>query len=135
MTHDKRIDYTAAIIVNLLLLYAAHNLLAWNTPYITAEYERCLLAIDLSFAANVLANGIYLFYDKKIIRGIGRIILNLIGLNFIYTLYMVYPFDFSTMPQLDSAAQIAFITGIIGIVLGTIMEALKLLPDKKPTSP
>ena len=27
------------------------------------------------------------------------------------------------------------ITGIIGIAFSTIIEALKLLPDKKPTSP
>jgi putative flippase GtrA len=135
MTYDRRIDYVAAIIVNLALLYAAHELPTWHIPYVTEKYAECLWAIDLSFAANIIANCIYLFHDKEKTKGIGRIILNLIGLNFIYTFYTIYPFDFSTMPDLEQAAKIAFITGIIGIAFSTIIEALKLLPDKKPTSP
>lgn len=135
MTHDKRIDYTVAIIVNVILLYAANNLLAWNMPYITAKYNECLWAINLSVIANLLANTIFLFHDKKGFKGIAQIILNIIGLNFIYTLYVIYPFDFSSIPDLDQAARIAFITGIMGILLATIIEAVKLIPGKMPTSP
>jgi hypothetical protein len=135
MTHNKKIDYVVAIAVNVILLYAANNLLAWNPAYITAKYADCLWAINLSVIANLLANTMFLFHDKKGFKGIARIILNLVGLNFIYTLYTIYPFDFSTIPDLEQAVKIAFITGIMGIALSTIIEAVKLLPEKKATSP
>jgi hypothetical protein len=135
MTHNKKIDYFVAIAVNVILLYAANNLLAWDTQYITAKYSDCLWAINLSVIANLAANTIFLFHDKPGFKGLAQIILNLIGLNFIYTLYTVYPFNFSSLPDLDQAAKIAFITGIMGILLVTIIEAVKLIPGKKPTSP
>jgi hypothetical protein len=135
MTHNRKIDYVVAIVVNVGLLYAANNLLAWNPAYITAKYADCLWAINLSGIANLAANTIFLFHDKSRFKGIAQIILNIIGLNFIYTLYTVYPFDFSSLPDLDQAAKIAFITGIMGIVLSTIIEAVKLIPGKTPISP
>jgi hypothetical protein len=122
----RRAGYAAAIIVNALLLYVAHHLLAWGVPFVTPAFADVLWAIDLSVTATILANAVYLAYDARWFRQLTQ--LGLSGLAFVVAavLYAAFPFDFGTASWND-LGHLALLLVMLALILAMIVQAVVLL--------
>jgi hypothetical protein len=131
----RRFGYTIAVFCNAFMLWIFHNLLPWQTPYLTAGWLKVLPAADLSLAANIVANAAYIIYDGYRFRKITEAATNIFGLWFMYTLYTVYPFDTSTIPQFDWMIQFCVITAIFATAAGILGNTIKAVRGKKQKKP
>jgi hypothetical protein len=131
----RKTGYGAAVVVNLIILYVINNLLEWDWfRFLTDEFGPMLWLINISLAATILANLVWLGYDPAWFRSVGQIGLNLISAVVTIRMYQVFPFDFSTH-QFDWApiVRIVIILTMVGLALGTITELFKLIPRSAKT--
>jgi hypothetical protein len=122
----KKSDFVATIIVNIIFFYIVNNLLNWNISFIAPSFQNVLWIINLSIAATILANLIFLFYNPGWFRSALQIILNIIAFYGAYLLYTVFPFVFSNY-YYTYGMEILLILAMIGTVIATIVEILRLI--------
>ena len=125
----RQAGYVAAVIVNIVLWYAANNLLRWKVPFITEGFADVLWAINLSLAPSIVGNALFLAFDPRWFRRAVQIVLNLFGLLSAYVLYRVFPFDFGPGPW-ELGIRLSLGVVIVGIAIGTIAELIGLLAGK-----
>jgi hypothetical protein len=119
---SSRVGYIIAIIVNVILLWVANNLLAWNVPFLTSDFVAVLGVLNISIGANIL----WFFYDAAWFRHLLQIILNILAMVVIYTFYVVFPLDIG--PDIVRLVlRIAMIAMLIGLGIATIIELIRLI--------
>jgi hypothetical protein len=117
--------YTIALVVNFVIWYIIHNLGRWNLLYIVAEeFTRVLPAFDLSLAATMVLNALWVAYDPRWFRHLGQAVLNALSLNVMYMLYRVFPFRFPG--NLDQWARGALLLGMVAVGIATVVEFFRL---------
>ena len=124
----RRFGYVVAILVNVALLIAANNLLAWDIfPFLTDDFDRVLPIITVSLAAGIAVNLIYLAYDAGWFKALTQIGLLVISLAATIRLYQVFPFDFSAYEfGWETLAKWVLILAMVGVGIGMITELVKL---------
>lgn len=125
---ESKLGYIIAIGVNLGLWYAAKNI-AQGSFVFMKDVSRVLSVFNLSVAVNALGNFIFLFYDQGKFKNLVKVAINLVGMFFIYKLYTVFPFDFSSYSNsttLDLVVKMALLVSVIGMGVATIIETLPL---------
>ena len=117
-----------AIVVNVFLLIAANNLLAWDIfPFLTNDFERVLPILNVSLAAAIAVNLIYLAYDAGWFKSLTQIGLLAISLVVTVRLYQVFPFDFSAYEfGWETLAQWVLILAMVGVGIGVAAELVRL---------
>jgi hypothetical protein len=125
----RRSGYVAAIVVDVILLIVVNNLLAWGVPFLTHSFYACLWAINLSLAVSIIGNAVLLAYNARWFRHVIQIVLDIFALIAIYVVYVIFPFAF---PQVlwVIVAKIALIIAIVGVVVGLIVEFVKLVLNR-----
>ncbi|HZD59257.1 MAG TPA: hypothetical protein VE439_02230, partial [Anaerolineae bacterium] len=121
----KKSSYVAAIIINIVLLLIFNNLLNWHVPFITRSFLIPLRILNISITATIIANLVFLVYDPAWFLALTRTVLNIIGLVFVYTLFIVFPFDFSSLTSeglIVTLVKIVLIIGIFGTAVAVIIE-------------
>jgi hypothetical protein len=132
----KLIDHVVSIIVSIILLMVFNTLQAWNIPFLTAGYIKCLWAIDLSIGSTVVVNFVFLFYEKEWFKHFMQIFLDIFALIAAVVLYYVFPFSFSSKVW-EKAVTIALIIIIVLTGISIIYEISKTilsLKFKKPAA-
>jgi hypothetical protein len=124
----RRFGYMVAIVVNVFLLIAANNLLAWDIlPFLTNDFERVLPILNVSLGAAIAVNLIYLGFDAAWFKALTQIGLLVISLAATIRLYQVFPFDFSAYEfGWESVAEWALILAMVGVGIGVVAELVKL---------
>jgi hypothetical protein len=123
---SRRAGYVIAIIVNALLLYIAHHLLAWGVPFVTPGFGDVLWAVDLSMTTTIVTNAVHLAYDAPWFRDLTQ--LGLSGLAFVVAalLYAVFPFDFGAATWSD-LGHLALLLVMLALVVAMIVQTVVLL--------
>ena len=123
--------FIAAIIVNLVLLFIFNSLMNWHltAQYLTSDYSGVLWAINLSIGLTIIANIIYLVYDKGWFRHLSQIILSVVALFVVFLIYSVFPFAFETASW-SHWVKITLIIIMAGIGIAIIVELFKLILRK-----
>ena len=122
----SKAGYIVAIIINVIMLWIANNLLAWNVPFLTRDFVAVLGVLNLSISATIVANILWFFYDPPWFRHLLQIILNILSMAVIYTFYVVFPLSL-TSEVLRIAIKIILIIGLVGLVIATIIEFVRLI--------
>lgn len=125
----RRFGYGVAIVVNAALLYVANNLLAWDwLPFLTDDFERVIPIINVSLAASMVVNLMYMVADPRWFKSLTQIGLLGISLAVTIRMYRVFPFDFSAYGfDWETTARVLMILAIVGIGIGLIAEFVKLI--------
>ena len=91
----RRFGYFISIVINFIMMYAANNLISWNTPYLTTRFSECLWAINLSFSALIFAHFIFMVFDPKWFRSFMKSLTNVFSFISVYVFRQVFPLDLS----------------------------------------
>lgn len=122
----RRSGYVAAVIANFVALYVFNNLLAWNVPFLTGSFVAPLAVLNLSLMATVAGNVLFLVFDPKWFRRLAQLGLNVLSLAAMYTLLIVFPFDFGGTGW-ESLVRIALIVTMVGIAIGSVVGFCQLI--------
>ncbi|MEN6292664.1 MAG: hypothetical protein ABFD07_11695 [Methanobacterium sp.] len=124
--NSKKSEYIGAIVVNVILLYIFNNLLYWQVNFITNAFNEVLWVINLAIIATIIGNIMFLIFNPEWFRHIIKMILNIFAFTAIYSIYSVFPFNFSSF-LIYWSATIALIFIMIGIAVATIIELFFLI--------
>jgi hypothetical protein len=112
-------SYVLAIVINALLLYVVHHLLAWGVRFITLAWNDVLWAVDLSLQATIVANVLFLIYDARWFHSLVQVLPAGVAVLSLWWMYQIFPFDFGSVGMNDLAR--------LGLVLLTIAAAIGTL--------
>lgn len=123
-----RFGYLFAIAVNLIMLIAVQFILEWGwLPFLTEEFAGLVPLISLSLLVTIIANLVYLFDDRTMVKSTGEIGVNLISLFVTYQIYLAFPFDFSAYSfDWEVLMRIVLILAMVGTGVGVLAEAWQL---------
>jgi hypothetical protein len=127
-TEARRGGYMAAMIVNAIVLYAAHHVLEWGVPFITASFDDVLWALNLSIGATIIANALFIAYDAAWFRHLAQIVLDGLALLSVYTLYSVFPFDFESA-WLSDIVNIVLLLTMLAVAIALVVQVVRALTD------
>lgn len=121
----KSSEYIAAIIVNVVLILVFNNLLKWHIPWLTSEFFIPLAVFNVSFAAIIVLNLLYLAYDARWFRALGNLFVDLISLAAVTSLLQVFPFSFSS--NYEYWGRIILVAALVGTFIAILVELIKLI--------
>lgn len=124
--NSKRSEYIGAIVVNVILLYIFNNLLNWQVYFITNALNEVLWIINIAIIATIIGNIMFIIFNPEWFRHIIKMILNIFAFTAVYSIYSVFPFNFSSF-LIDWGLTIALIFIVTGIVIATIVELFLLI--------
>jgi hypothetical protein len=125
----RRAGYVAAIVVNGLLMYAAHHLLAWGVPFVTPAFADILWAIDLSLLASIVVNGAFLGYDARWFRNLGQIGMTAVSIYVGTIIYAIFPFDFGSDGLNEALRTVAFCV-IFALAIALVVQIVVFFVDR-----
>ena len=124
--NSKKSEYIGAIVVNVILLYIFNNLLNWHVYFITNALNEILWIINIAITATIIGNIMFLIFNPEWFRHILKIILNIFAFTAVYSIYSIFPFNFSSF-LVDWSVTIALIFIMAGILIATIFELFLLI--------
>ena len=122
----KTSEFVGAIIANIILLYIVNNLLSWNLSFIAPSFQDVLWIFNISIAATIIGNILFLIYHPGWFRSIIQIILNILGFTVVYYLYTVFPFILNN-GWVVFAVKFALIVVMVVLVIVSIFEVVRLI--------
>ena len=122
----KTSEFVVAIIANIILLYIVNNLLSWNLGFIASSFQDVLWIFNISIAATIIGNILFLIYHPGWFRSIIQIILNILGFIVVYYLYTVFPFILNN-GWVVFAVKFALIVAMVVLVIVSIFEVVRLI--------
>jgi hypothetical protein len=127
---DKRTagTYIATVIANAILFVIINKIPDWNLRFVTAEYPAVLWALNLSVLAQVAVNAVLIFFHPHVLHYTARIALGIPSLLAVIILITVFPFDLSYLFSFaNTLLRIIFYIGLVGTVIGMIVDTFKLI--------
>lgn len=132
-TTTARVGYSIAVVLNVIMLWMAHQLLRWEWPgFLTDDFDRLLPIVTASFLASILVNVALLFRDAGRFRGLTDLITAAFGLAVSLRTWTVFPFDFSGYENdWTWLARTVVVVGIVGTSIGIVVAVVKMV---RPTA-
>jgi hypothetical protein len=120
----RRAGYAVALTVNAVLLFLINVTPGWSIlPFLTAGMSTVLPWINASMVAGILANAVYLLVDTPLVKSIGDLLTEAVGLVAMIRLWQVFPFDFGAEPNAwATVVRVVLIVGIVGTVIAMIVS-------------
>jgi hypothetical protein len=93
----RRAGYLLAIGFSAALLVVLNGWPGWQAmPFLTSDAGQVLWLVNLSLAAGITANVVYLAYDPPWVRSLGDLVTTGIGLAAAIRIWQVFPFALSS---------------------------------------
>lgn len=127
-TPGKRFGYVIGAGINVALVFVVQNLVQWKwLPWLTEDFSKVVPIITASLVVSAVANLLYVAYDRPWFKSLTQLGVLGVGLAATIRFYQVFPFDFSAYEfQWETVAKVVLILGIVGSVIGIIVELSKL---------
>jgi ABC-type thiamin/hydroxymethylpyrimidine transport system permease subunit len=93
----RRTGYAIAAAINPALAYAINVRPGWQTvSFLTEDTRQLLGLVNLSLAAGLAANLVYLAHNPPWVKALGDLVTTGIGLAVLVRVWQVFPFDFGS---------------------------------------
>ncbi len=124
----RRAGYLAAVVVNAALLFVLNAEPGWQAlPFLTSATGQVLGLVNLSLAAGLAVNLVYLAYDPPWLKSLGDLLTAAIGLAVAIRLWQVFPFDFhGSWAWCATAVRVLLIIGIAGCGISIVVQVTSL---------
>jgi hypothetical protein len=128
-TAARRSGYLISALINLLLLWVAHNLLDWDVlPFLTESFNDVLPAITVSLVVTVIVNLFRVINPDKRFVAITEVLILIVNLYATVAVWRVFPFEFDDdgIPW-DLAFRAFLLLAIVGTAIGIVAQVIKTL--------
>jgi hypothetical protein len=121
----RRAGYALAIFFSAVLLVILNVSPGWQAiPFLTSATGQVLWLVNLSLAAGIAANLVYLAYDPPWLKSLGDLMTTGIGLAAAIRIWQVFPFD---LPSAWSAvARVLLVVAIAGSCIALVVQIVTL---------
>ncbi len=102
-------------------------------PLITERFNAWLPILNASMTASILGNIVLIINDSFYFNNITNIVMHLFGIASVSTLFVLFPFDFSSIPDvtlnpiLFPIFKIVLILIIVGLSIGVMVRFIKII--------
>jgi hypothetical protein len=130
-TVRRRVGYSVGIVVNTVLLYAINVWPSWRSlTFVTDDAEQLLPLLNASLTVGIIANAIYIVFDRKWVKALGDLITVGISLVLLVSIWQVFPFAFNN-PSIDWATIVRVVLGvsIFGCVIALVVQLVVLIRE------
>jgi hypothetical protein len=121
----RRAGYCIAIAFSAALLIVLNGRPGWQAmPFLTSDAGQVLWLVNLSLAAGIAANFVYLAYDPPWVRSLGDLATTGIGLAAAIRIWQVFPFALS--PGWSTAVRVLLVVAIAGSCIALVVQIVSL---------
>jgi hypothetical protein len=121
----RRAGYLLAIGFSTVLLIILNGRPGWQAiPFLTSDTGQVLWLVNLSLAAGIAANVVYLACDPPWVRSLGDLVTTGIGLAAAIRIWQVFPFDLSS--GWSAAVRVLLIVAIAGSCIALVVQVVSL---------
>ena len=128
----RRAGYVVAVLVNAVLLWLVNVYPGWQAlPFLTDDVTDVLPWVNVSLAASLAANLVYLVTDAPRVLAAGQMVLSAIALAVTARLLAVFPFDFSAY-TVDWAlvTRVVLVVALLGSAVGVVAGLVRLVAPR-----
>lgn len=124
----RRAGYLAAVVVNAVLLFVLNGQPGWQAvPFLTSATSQILGLVNLSLAAGLAVNLVYLAYDPPWVKSLGDLLTAAVVLAVAIRSWQVFPFAFNgSWAWCATAVRVLLIVGIAGCGVSIVVQAVSL---------
>ena len=121
----RRAGYGLAIVFGTVLLIILNGSPGWQAiPFLTSDTAQVLWLVNLSLAAGIAANLVYLAYDPPWLKSLGDLATTGIGLAAAIRIWQVFPFDLSS--GWSTAVRALLVIAIAGSCIALVVQVVAL---------
>ena len=118
----SRAGYGVAVGFGAALLFVLNGSPGWQAiPFLTSDTTQVLWLVNLSLAAGIAANLVYLAYDPSWLKSLGDLATTGIGLAAAIRIWQVFPFDLSS--GWSTAVRVLLVIAIAGSCIALVVQA------------
>jgi hypothetical protein len=125
----RRAGYVVTAVCDATLLYLLNVWPGWQAvSFLTEDTGQVLGLVNLSLAAGLVANLVYLARDAPVVKSLGDLVTTGIGLAVLVRVWQVFPFDFAGWSvDWSGLVRVVLGVGIVGSVIGIAVQVASLL--------
>lgn len=131
----RRVGYAFGIAFGFLFLWIIGNIDDWGWKFITAEWSQVEGIVRTSIIIDLIAYGIFLISDGKVLYYLGKLISNAFSFYVGIRMFQVFPFDFNELFSgwgwLNTVLPILIILGLVGLGIALVVRTVKLALGKE----
>jgi hypothetical protein len=121
----RQAGYGLAIMVSTALLIILNGSPGWPAiPFLTSDTVQVLWLVNLSLAAGIAANLVYLAYDPPWLKSLGDLATTGIGLAAAIRIWQVFPFDLSS--GWSTTVRALLVVAIAGSCIALVVQIVVL---------
>lgn len=122
---QRRFGYLVAIVVDVVLLVLVNVAPGWQAvPVLTSATEHVLPLVNLSLAAGIVANAVYVVRDGPV-KLVGDIATTAFSLFVTVRIWQVYPFELSGVWVDVVPIVLGFV--VVGTVVALLVQSVQLV--------
>jgi hypothetical protein len=87
----RKIGYVVVIIIMFVFLYLVRNYERWGLNFLTADFPKCMIYIELSIYASIAANVLFIFYDNKWFKHLAQVLTGVFSALSLIMIYVIFP--------------------------------------------
>lgn len=121
----RRAGYCVAIAFSAAFLFVLNARPGWQQmPFLTSDISQVLWLVNLSLAAGIAVNAVYVAYDPPWLKSLGDLATTGIGLATVIRVWQVFPFDLSSGWSI--AVRVLLMVAIIGSCIALVVQVISL---------
>jgi hypothetical protein len=121
----RRAGYCIAIAFSAAILFVLNARPGWQAmPFLTSGMNQVLWLVNLSLAAGIAANAVYVAYDPRWLKSLGDLATTGIGLAAAILIWQVFPFDLSS--GWSTAVRVLLVIAIAGSCIALVAQIVSL---------
>ena len=121
----RRVGYCIAIAFSAAILFVLNARPGWQAmPFLSSGMNQVLWLVNLSLAAGIAANVVYVAYDPPWLKSLGDLATTGIGLAAAILIWHVFPFDLSS--GWSTAVRVLLVIAIAGSCIALVAQIVSL---------
>ncbi len=121
----RRAGYSIAIAFSAAILFVLNAWPGWQAmPFLTTDMNQVLWLVNLSLAAGIAANVVYVAYDPPWLKSLGDLATTGLGLAAAILIWQVFPFDLSS--GWSTAVRALLVIAIAGSCIALVAQIVSL---------
>ena len=117
-------DYIAAMVAHAILIYLFSRLPGWFS-FLSESFSALLWLFYISYAAQIVFNFCYIFYDAKWFRSLTQLAVNIFSVVIFYSMLIIFPFNLNQANA--NIVRIIIYIVIFGVAIAVLVETIKFI--------